>query len=137
MLISDFARVTGLTRDKVRFYVRQGLLRPRTNGKGGRNPYQIFNAEDVQIAEVIRVAQSLGMSLKEIAALNKARREGSATREGSIAVLSKQLALLQVKATELQRMSAYLRAKIDWLASDEQGARPAFRNDSSSFRGNE
>jgi len=34
MLISEFARVTGLTRDTVRFYARLGLLQPPTNVKG-------------------------------------------------------------------------------------------------------
>ncbi len=34
MLISEFARTSGLSRDTVRFYVRLGLLRPETNGKG-------------------------------------------------------------------------------------------------------
>jgi MerR family copper efflux transcriptional regulator len=81
MLISDFARVTGLTRDTVRFYARLGLLRPQTNGKGGRNPYSVFTDEDVRAVEVIRISQSLGMSLKEIAAFNEERREGHLTCE--------------------------------------------------------
>ena len=61
MLISEFARVTGLTRDTVRFYARLGLLQPKTNGKGGRHPYSVFTEKDIQAAEVIRISQSLGM----------------------------------------------------------------------------
>ncbi len=64
MLISEFARATRLSTDTVRFYIRRGLLVPENNGKGGRNPYQIFTAEHVQTARLIRMAQSLGMSLK-------------------------------------------------------------------------
>ena len=41
MLISEFARVTRLTRDTVRFYARLGLLQPQTNGKGGRHPLML------------------------------------------------------------------------------------------------
>ena len=41
MLISEFARLTGLTRDTVRFYARLGILRPQTNGKGGRHPLML------------------------------------------------------------------------------------------------
>ena len=59
MLISEFARVTGLTRDTVRFYARLGLLQPQTNGKGGRHLYSVFTDKDIQAAEVIRIAQSL------------------------------------------------------------------------------
>src|ERR1700716_4316979 len=73
MLISEFARKTGLTIDAVRFYVRRGLLTPETNGKGGRNPYQVFTAEHVRAAKFICTAQSLGLSLK-VAAIGKERQ---------------------------------------------------------------
>jgi DNA-binding transcriptional MerR regulator len=126
MLISDFARVTGLTRDTVRFYTRLGLLRPRTNGKGGRHPYSVFTDEDVRAAEVIRISQSLGMSLKEIAAFNEERREGHLTCERRVEIMSAQLARLEAKATELETMISYVRAKIDWLTRGEQGRQPDF-----------
>ena len=70
MLISEFARATGLTRDTVRFYVRRGLLKPLAGNKGGSNPYQVFTHEHVQTARAIRMAQSLGFSLREIGVLN-------------------------------------------------------------------
>jgi MerR family copper efflux transcriptional regulator len=79
MLISEFARITGLPRDTVRFYARLGLLQPKTNGMGGRHPYSFFTDKDIQAAEVIRIAQSLGMSLKEIAAFTEERRKGRLT----------------------------------------------------------
>jgi DNA-binding transcriptional MerR regulator len=72
MLISKFARATGLTPDTIRFYVRRGLLKPLTGNKGGSNPYQVFTDEHVQMARTVRMGmvQSLGFSLREIAALN-------------------------------------------------------------------
>jgi DNA-binding transcriptional MerR regulator len=124
MLISDFARVTGLTRDTVRFYARLGLLRPRTNGKGGRHPYSVFTDEDVRAAEVIRISQSLGMSLKEIATFNEERREGHLTCERKVEIMSAQLVRLEAKATELETMIGYVRAKIDWLTCGKQGRQP-------------
>lgn len=128
MQISEFVRVTGLSRDTARFYVRLGLLRPKLNGKGGRNPYQSFTDEDVRAVEVIRVAQSLGMSLKEIAALNEERRDGRITRQRSIEVMTARLALLETKAFELKAMTRYVRAKIGWLRGGEQGLKPDFRH---------
>ncbi|MDQ0474230.1 MerR family transcriptional regulator [Labrys wisconsinensis] len=126
MLISAFARATGLTPDTVRFYVRRGLLVPQTNGKGGRNPYQHFTAENVREARLIRMAQSLGLSLKEIAAVGVEHREGRITRERSIELMAAQLARLERKAAELEAMAGYLRAKIAWLESGEQGPEPDF-----------
>lgn len=126
MLISDFARVTGLTRDTVRFYARLGLLRPRTNGKGGRHPYSVFTDEDVRAAEIIRISQSLGMSLKEIATFNEERREGHLTCDRRVEIMSAQLVHLETKATELETVISYVRAKIDWLTHGEQGRQPDF-----------
>lgn len=126
MLISEFARATGLPVDTVRFYVRRGLLAPETNGKGGRNPYQIFTAEHVREARLIRMAQSLGMSLKEIAAIGQENRRGGITRERSIELMAEQLARVERKAAELEAMAGYLRAKLAWLKGGEQGPEPDF-----------
>jgi MerR family transcriptional regulator, copper efflux regulator len=126
MLISEFARVTGLTRDSVRFYARLGLLQPQTNGKGGRHPYSVFTDKDIQAAEVIRIAQSLGMSLKEIAAVNEERRDGELTCERSLEVMSAQLVALEAKAAEVETMISYVRAKIEWLTGGKQGPHPDF-----------
>jgi MerR family copper efflux transcriptional regulator len=126
MLISEFGRVTGLPRDTVRFYARLGLLQPKTNGKGGRHPYSVFTDKDIQAAAVIRIAQSLGMSLKEIAAFNEERRKGHLTSERKVEIMSAQLVSLEAKATELEVMISYVRAKIDWLKGDQEAAEPDF-----------
>ncbi len=126
MLISEFARRAELSTDTVRFYIRKGLLAPETGMKGGSNPYQIFTAEHVRIARIIRLAQSLGMSLKEISAIGEEHRAGRITRERSIEIMSAQLRKLEEKAAELDAMAGYLRAKLAWLNGGEQGPEPDF-----------
>ncbi|HEX2816163.1 MAG TPA: MerR family transcriptional regulator [Phenylobacterium sp.] len=126
MLISEFARRAGLTPDAVRFYVRLGLLRPEASAKGGARPYQVFTAEHLQAAMIIRTAQSLGMSLKEIAAISHERRAGRMTRERSVEVLSAQFDRLERKAAELVAMKSYLQAKVAWLKGGEKGPPPNF-----------
>jgi MerR family copper efflux transcriptional regulator len=128
MLISEFARATGLTRDTVRFYARLGLLRPQTNGKGGRHPYSIFTDKDIQAAEIIRISQSLGMSLKEIAAFNEERRKGRLTSERRVEIMSAQLVSLEAKAAELEVMISYVRTKIEYLKGGQQGPEPDFES---------
>ena len=124
MLISEFARASGLTADTVRFYVRRGLLTPETGGKGGRNPYQMFTAEHVKAARLVRLAQSLGMSLKEIEVLNKDYIAGSITDERSREILAAQLVRLDEQAAALRVMRAYLRNKIAWLDGGKMGLEP-------------
>lgn len=125
MLISEFARAAGLTPDTVRFYVRLGLLAPALGGKGASNPYQIFSAAHVERARLIRLAQSLGFSLKEIAAFNAEYEAGALTPERGAAILRGQLARLAEKAAQLDGMMAYMRAKIAWLESGCAGPEPA------------
>src|SRR5579863_7533637 len=102
MLISEFVRATGLSKDTVRFYVRLGLLTPETNGKGGRNPYQVFTQEHVRNVKYIRLGQSLGMSLKEIALIGEEyARAGGISTTRTIEIMSAQLNRLEQKAAEI------------------------------------
>ena len=126
MLISEFARQAGMSVDTVRFYIRRGLFQPETNGKGGRNPYQHFTPEHLRQARMIRMAQSLGMSLKEIAAIGEEYRAGGITPARSIEIMSAQLARLEAKRAELATMSAYLTAKLAWLHAGGEGEEPDF-----------
>lgn len=124
MLISDFARATGLSVDTVNFYVRCGLLSPQTNGKGGRNPYRAFSEADVVTARFIRFSQSIGMTLTEIAALNTERLQGTITPGRSVEIMSGQLVQVEERLTELQAMADYLRAKIAWTQAGKPGCAP-------------
>ncbi len=124
MLIAQFARRAGMSVDTVRYYVRLGLLRPDSSDMGGSRPYQVFTAEHLLAARIIRTAQSLGMSLKEVSAISQERRSGGMTKDRSIQVLRAQLDRLAAKATELAALKAYLEAKIEWLAGGEKGPPP-------------
>lgn len=124
MLISVFASATGLSQDTVRFYVRKGLLRPATSSLGGRNPYQVFSARDVQAARLIRFAQSLGMPLKDIAEVNDELLSPDVAPARALALMDQQIARLDAKAAELDTLRSYLRAKRQWMADGETGEPP-------------
>ncbi|NKJ08407.1 MerR family transcriptional regulator [Rhizobium sp. SG741] len=126
MLISAFAAATGLSRDTIRFYIRLGLIEPQKRSGGARHPYQIFSARDVTAAKMIRTAQSLGLSLKEISAIAKERREGRMTQSRSADILRGQVNLLEKKAIELSAMTDYLYDKIRWIEGGELGAMADF-----------
>jgi MerR family transcriptional regulator, copper efflux regulator len=66
------------------------------------------------------------MSLKEIAAINEERRNGELTCERGLEITRAQLMRLEAKATELEMMIRYVRAKIAWLERGRQGRRPDF-----------
>ena len=126
MLISEFADAAGLSRDTVRFYVRRGLLRPLAGNKGGANPYQVFTDEHVQMARTIRMAQSLGFSLREIAALNVEYQAKRITPSRGAEILRGQLGRLEEKAAHVNAMMGYIRAKLAWLDGGSKGPEPNF-----------
>ncbi|MBQ1498431.1 MAG: MerR family transcriptional regulator [Sphingomonas sp.] len=126
MLISEFARRAGMSIDTVRFYIRKGLLAPATGRKGGSNPYQIFTAEHLDVARIIRMAQNLGFSLREIAALAAEYHGGGITAERSLELMRMQLARLEEKAAQANAMVDYARAKVAWLEAGQKGAEPLF-----------
>ena len=112
----------------MRYYVRFGLLQPQATQKGGRHPYLMFTEDDVHSADVIRVGQALGLSLCEIVELRTARRSGDLPRKKRIALMKNQLARLEAKSAELERLKTYVRAKIAWQQGGEKGDEPVLRS---------
>jgi len=124
MLISQFARAADLSPDTVRLYVKRGLLRPTAGRLGGSNPYQEFSETDLARARLVRLARSLGFTLREIAALAAEVEDSGMSRSRRIAVLEERLRALDQKAVEIDRMTTYLRAKIAWTKNGETGPEP-------------
>jgi MerR family transcriptional regulator, copper efflux regulator len=125
MLISEFAREAGLTPDTVRFYIRRGLLDPQRGERGGSARYQIFGAAHVERARLIRLAQSLGFTLREIAALSAEFENDSLSDERLVAILRGRLRDLDEKAAEIGAMAGYLRQKLRWIEGGRLGPEPA------------
>lgn len=126
MLIGEFAKRTGLSQDTVRFYVRKGLLKPLPSAKGGRNPYQIFTERDASTARMIRFAQSLGLSLREIAEIAAELQRGGLSQAREIELMDNQIVRLEQKANDLAELTNYLRAKRDWVVSGKHADEPRF-----------
>lgn len=119
MLISEFANAAGLSVDTVRFYVRLGLLSPKTTAKGGSRPYAIFSKIDLDRATKIRILQYLGYSLREITPLVEADANGTLTTERSKTLLTDQLAKLVDRRNHLDQMIAFVEARISSLNDSE------------------
>lgn len=124
MLISEFARVTGLPVDTIRFYIAKGLLKPDRGLKGGSNPYQLFKPEDVTAARMIRLQQALGYTLGEILALNEEYRAGEHSPERTVEVLELQIERLKQRKEALDAALSFLRGKVDWIKSGKAGPAP-------------
>lgn len=125
MLIAEFCRRADLTRDAVRLYVKLGLFAPNV-GHSASNRYQQFNDADLDRAAVIRNAQQLGFTLKQIVMFNREYAAGAMDRKRKLDIMRGQLEAVDLKAERIRAMRKYLRAKIAWLEGGERGAEPVF-----------
>jgi DNA-binding transcriptional MerR regulator len=123
MLIAEFRRRTGLTRDAVRLYVKLGLLKPAVDPGNG---YQYFAEADVGRAGMIRTAQQLGFSLKQLVPLAREYEAGRLDVKRRLAVMRQQLEMIEAQAARIGAMRSYVRAKIAWMEAGEAGDEPAF-----------
>ena len=62
MLIGELAAASGLTREALRFYEQQGLIRAQRLANG----YRSYAPETLMLVNYIRIAQQLGFTLAEI-----------------------------------------------------------------------
>lgn len=125
MLIKQFSEATGLPRDTVRFYVKRGLLKPTIGSRSG-NRYQHFDAAQIERAKLIRAAQGLGFTLRQIAELAKDYEQETLSAEDRAGVLRAQLMHITQCERDLREMRRYLEAKLLWLETGASGAQPAF-----------
>jgi DNA-binding transcriptional MerR regulator len=117
MLIKSFCEATGLPRDTVRFYVKRGLLAPAIGSKPG-NRYQVFDAAQVERARLIRAAQKLGFSLRQIEQFAMDYERSGLGRDAKISLLQSRLADLDRQAMTLREVRKVLAKKLRQLQSE-------------------
>lgn len=91
--IREFSRLTGISRETLRFYDNIGLLSPESRGK---NSYRYYSARQLEFAFLISALRALGMGLKEIKQYADDR-----TPKGMLALLRAQNAHIEA---EIQRL---------------------------------
>lgn len=126
MTIRDFEQATGVPRTAIRFYERKGLLRAEEHPSG--NGYRLFGEEHVERVRLIRLAQSLGFSLREIAAFLALHDRGAITLATSAGIVAQKRRELAEKRAEIETLDAYLAAVEAWIEAGGTGPKPAMPN---------
>lgn len=73
LTVSKLAATADVTTDSVRFYEREGLLKPADRGANG---YRVFDEQAVERLGFIKGAQTMGLRLREIRELLEVRDRG-------------------------------------------------------------
>ncbi len=119
--IGAFAKQTGLSRDTIRFYEREGLLSPQVEPNG----YRTFDRGSVERATAIQIAQGLGFTLKEIQRSIGAWEKDGLTAESRLRYIAEKQAEVEARIVALQHMRKYLIQKAKWIQAGEQGIPPS------------
>lgn len=112
MLIGEFARAVGTTKDTVRFYTRLGMLSAGERTAGQRN-YADYDEDQIERFTFIEQCKSLGFTLQEIGDALRERDEGSLTAMRQQVLLEEKLRSIEDRITALREAEGRLRAKLD------------------------
>ena len=111
MLIGEFARAVGATKDTVRFYTRLGLLSAGERTAGQRH-YADYDEDQVERFTFIEQCKSLGFTLQEIGDALIERDEGSLTALRQQALLEEKLRSIEGRIKSLRQAEELLRKKL-------------------------
>ena len=100
MKIKEIEELTGLSRENVRFYEKQGLLNPLR----GENGYRGFTKEDVITLKRIKFLRSLNLSLEEIKAIHNQSDNLKDTLSKKINALDNQKNSLEVSSKVCKKL---------------------------------
>ncbi|MBL5910638.1 MerR family transcriptional regulator [Enterobacter asburiae] len=108
MRIGELCAKTGLSKETVRYYERQGLLEniPQPNRS---NNYKVYSAVDLQRLNMIKHAKMLGFTLAEIAEVLAVWVDDKFTAEQKQASLRRKLQQLEEKEAALIELKARLK----------------------------
>lgn len=119
MKVKEIAKLADVSPDTVRFYNREGLLRPRQNP---RNGYYVYVSEDLCRLRFIGVAHKLGLSLDEIKVILSQAMEDSLLSGDLKALFTDRLSRLEQELNELKRLRDDMNAAIEVWQKMPDGA---------------
>ncbi len=120
MQIKEFCEMTGLGRDTVRFYEKQGLIAPKVRANG----YREYGEAEVERVREVQLGQMLGFTLREIRKGMEAWRKGRLDGATKVRLMEVKLGEVSGRIGELKQVEKYLKEKIRWMRAGEKGAGP-------------
>ena len=133
MLIGEVSRITGLSRDTIRFYEKQGLIQVRRKDTRFNN-YKEYSPEQVQKLLLIRRLKGFGFTLNEAAEYLELIDENLASCNTVSDKISLKVNLIDKKIEELRQIRSLLTQGVEECltckpASDENQNCPILTSD--------
>ena len=134
MRISELAALADVNIQTLRFYEREGLLRPPARTASG---YRSYSDRDVERVRFIRLCQGLGFTLREIHELLQLHRDFSELEGKTVmkpaavmqilSLANERLAVIDEKLSTLNAMRAELTSLVEALTGGGPAVCPVSR----------
>lgn len=111
LTIGEVAKLSGVSRDALRFYERIGLLRPASRSDAG---YRLYDKVVVNRVRFIKLAQGLGFQLEEIAGMLEVMAEAKPPCVHVRAMLEQKVTEIEAKIETLNQLRNELKTRLDW-----------------------
>lgn len=103
MLIGELARVTGLTKDTIRYYTQMGLIKAGQKPAGNKK-YADYDEATVALLGHVKLGKSVGFTLSEIKSVTTSVYDGTITDETFKEAFKKRLVQLGKRKQEIEEM---------------------------------
>lgn len=98
-------KLSGISRDALRYYVEKGLLEPTVNQGNG---YRLYSDEDVKTVRFIRQAKEIGFKISEIHNLLEQMNSSSCSHQSLLPYLREQQEAVREKIETLNHIEEHI-----------------------------
>lgn len=109
--IGDMARVSGFSRDTLRYYERLGLVVATERTESG---YRLYDDSVASRLEFIQRAKAVGLTLQEIATIFSVRDGGRLACQHIRSLLREKVEGLDTQMRHLERLRGELSVRLAW-----------------------
>ena len=114
MRIGELSRRSGLSRDTLRYYERQGLIRSEAEA-GETNTYRDYPDDTLMTLEVIADAQAAGLTIADLTLFIAGLKAESGETFDGLAFLDRRIAEAEARRARIDRFITTLRQTRDAL----------------------
>lgn len=121
MYIGEVARRTGATERAIRLYESLGLIQVPRHGR-----YRVYDAAHVEFIQLIKEAQGLGLTLKELQSLNRNGNDLDWAQLNAVLIRKREQLLSDMRqlSERAERIQRYQRLIADCVARDLDRCEP-------------
>lgn len=107
MLINEVSKITGFSKDTIRYYEKIGLIELNRNNRGFSN-YRHFGNREIEKLRQIKLLKEFGFTLKDIKFFFKLRESGLVKCDSVSRLVDEKISVIDEKINQLNVMRSRL-----------------------------